>query len=263
MNVDEEQFQDLALLLTENVITSFGDVSLRGFDLASVTPGQWLTDNVIAYDLAKLDAKAAAAGVQLFDPSVSYLLRFGGDDVISSVIHERSRNEHLQHTPTTTALAFVINDNTNVERARGGTHWSVLVFEKSKARFTHFDSIPGSNETCARELAMKLAPHLVADHQAALASKEFIKEHEFVPRQQNAHDCGIFTLLNIHELVEYYELESASSTIADDHNRTASDIRTLNVQTELQAQAPDFRNKLAQSIIFDARRYAQHKKEGR
>jgi sentrin-specific protease 8 len=90
-----------------------------------------------------------------------------------------------------------VNDNLDVERAEGGSHWSLLVFHRrgqdgnSSDSFHHYDSAGAMNIRAAEALASAVGPCIGASHTAAMAVSHAPTS---APRQQNGYDCGLYVL---------------------------------------------------------------------
>jgi hypothetical protein len=95
-------------------------------------------------------------------------------------------------------LLMPINDNCDVGRPGGGTHWTLLMYDSRRpaaARFTHLDPSPGgsgSNLVAARETAAALMLILPMSEPVASAGPH-VYEHPCA-LQSNGSDCGIFVL---------------------------------------------------------------------
>ena len=155
--------------------------------------------------LARGPFAALAAEVALVPPATAYL---------------------LQHTDPTTAaellaplelrakqlVLLAVSDNPDVGHAGGGSHWSLLAFDRRTNVFLHLDSAPGGggNRGAARQLAGALSP-LVRDQPAAgggssgqqLRLPRF-EEVEGAPRQENGYDCGVYVMALARQLCALY-----------------------------------------------------------
>ena len=112
-----------------------------------------------------------------------------------------------------------MNDNTDVRRADGGTHWSLLAFRRGRCssdgrgggdRFEHFDSSPAvSNRAAADALARSAAPSLGA---AAVEAANAVRhDPPDAPKQTNGWDCGVYALAVARALVEDFDRSNAAS----------------------------------------------------
>jgi len=109
-----------------------------------------------------------------------YLSRFYEDDLKSLLDPLKITEKELIFMP--------INDNSDFKKASGGSHWSLLVFNKAKMQFEYYDSAGIMNLSSAKATASKLGP--------LLQSKgiPIFTIMENCPQQQNMSDCGIYCL---------------------------------------------------------------------
>ncbi|CAI5979071.1 unnamed protein product [Closterium sp. NIES-64] len=85
-------------------------------------------------------------------------------------------------------IALAVNDNNDPTLAEAGSHWSLLLFIRSRRLFLHFDSAGSHNLEAAKGLAEKLQALLgvtVTDDTFQAAS---------TPQQLNGYDCGVYVL---------------------------------------------------------------------
>jgi sentrin-specific protease 8 len=112
-------------------------------------------------------------------------------------------------------ILLPVNNNSNPDCARGGSHWSLLVFAKCSGRFYHFDSSPHSgNLAIAQKMAERICMFLTAGSQSLNLSHVESKE---TPLQTNMSDCGVYVL-------------AISSIVA----------REVNVDVDLKGLSPDY-----------------------
>lgn len=167
-----------AMSMDEKVL-SFGDVLLRQGDLDILSGPFWLNDRIIEFYLQYLQSKATPLErVMLVGPSVTFWLAKcpGIDDA-------RSTLASLQFGKKEVVL-FVINDNEQVETKEGGSHWSLLLYQRSTSSFHHFDSLGKSNWRPAKALVHKLQP----------VTGTSTINMEPTPQQVNGYDCGMYVL---------------------------------------------------------------------
>ena len=183
-------------------VLSLGDVLLREEDLALLRdPCSWLTDQIVAYAVEKQKGAGGDAGAgagagageepELFDASVSMLMMYAPEAVLGA-------RPAACGAP---ALVFVVNNSDDPHRAFGGTHWSVLVFERRSGEFFALDSIRGTNDAAAAALASSLAPLLLGPDARRPTP---VRAHPMLPAQTNAHDCGVYACLFLEEIVGWY-----------------------------------------------------------
>merc|ERR1712243_161143 len=93
-------------------------------------------------------------------------------------------------------IFYPINNNNEIDKI-GGTHWSLLIFNKTSNKYYHYDPIKGMNRKHAQAL-------ITNTNYKSKGSPKYIEME--CPQQRNSFDCGIYIMLFIAELT--------SSTIA-------------------------------------------------
>ncbi|KAL6529584.1 hypothetical protein OROGR_015207 [Orobanche gracilis] len=58
-------------------------------------------------------------------------------------------------------VLFVVNDNDDFGGGDGGNHWSILVYDRTKNLFLHFDSMEGVNNFYAMKLYDAVKEYIV------------------------------------------------------------------------------------------------------
>lgn len=194
-----------------------GDIQLDDDDVGTLRPGQWLNDQVIAYQFERLQ-QCRQGALQVLEPSLS----FTASIVDAATLHEmlcvpRTRNT----TPLSKVLAdaelvlIPVNNNTDADMPNGGSHWSLLVFRRQikgdgGCRFEHYDSCTGANNSLARNIAGKLV------HTLAPKSKGTIRVvHMRTPQQVNGFDCGMYVLAIGAILCKAFDAGNKSSVSLD------------------------------------------------
>ena len=84
------------------------------------------------------------------------------------------------------------NKNINIETetlGEGGSHWSVLLYNKKENKFFHHDSIANTNKDHAVTMAKKIKSINKEINSTVIEIPS--------PQQNNGYDCGIYALLYI------------------------------------------------------------------
>ena len=84
------------------------------------------------------------------------------------------------------------NKNINIETEtlrEGGSHWSVLLYNKKENKFFHHDSIANTNKDHAVTMAKKIKSINKEINSTVIEIPS--------PQQNNGYDCGIYALLYI------------------------------------------------------------------
>ncbi|GAB4825393.1 hypothetical protein Ancab_008266 [Ancistrocladus abbreviatus] len=85
------------------------------------------------------------------------------------------------------AVIFPVNDNEDVTQAEGGSHWSLLAFERDSNLSIHHDSYGGANSRYARRLHAS-----VVGFMGSSESNGRYMEYTQTPQQVNGYDCGLY-----------------------------------------------------------------------
>lgn len=197
-------------LSPDDAYLSYYDVRLTREDVACIK-NDWLTDNAIAFWEEYLEREKLPlyprANIVLLRPSMSFLLMKTQDTM--------SLKSALPSFEGVTHVFLPINDNSDVERAEGGSHWSLLLVSVIDGVAFHYDSLFPSNE---REAG------LVTRRLSQLLGKNLIfKNLDDSPQQENGMDCGVYVCL----LMQYLLFKRLLRAHA--HERLRMDMRGLEV----------------------------------
>lgn len=164
-------------------ILSYNDVVLRRSDLDILSGPYYLNDRIIEFYFSYLSSCHSSQDTLLVPPSIAFwIMKCPVAETLSDFI------EPL-HLPDKTLVVFPINDNDDVDRAEGGSHWSLLAYYRNSNLFIHHDSCRGMNTAPAKQLYKAVAGYI--------GSSESVSEPSFVecpnsPIQENGHDCGLY-----------------------------------------------------------------------
>ncbi|KAF2221826.1 hypothetical protein BDZ85DRAFT_201217 [Elsinoe ampelina] len=177
-------------LAPDDAILSYHDVRLTREDVDCIK-SDWLTDNAIAFWEEYLEHEKLKdypkAKIVLLRPSMAFLL------LQTHVKDITSLRSALPDFRNTTHIFLPVNDCQDVNRAEGGSHWSLLLVSILDNVAFHYDSMYPAN---ARE----------ADILTAKFSKLLDRNLRFInlpdsPQQDNGSDCGVFVCLIMQHLL--------------------------------------------------------------
>nr|XP_023670886.1 sentrin-specific protease 8 [Paramormyrops kingsleyae] len=172
------------------VVLSYQDSLLRRSDVALLQGPHWLNDQVIgfAFEYFATERFESLNGAACFiSPEVTQFIKCATSQEELALFLEPLG------LPARRLVFLAVNDNSH--QTAGGSHWSLLLFRRAGARFSHYDSQSGSNSLHARRIAGKLESFLGADRRAAFVE-------ELAPAQQNSYDCGMYVICNAEALCE-------------------------------------------------------------
>ncbi|TKA63063.1 hypothetical protein B0A49_09071 [Cryomyces minteri] len=175
-------------LSPEDPYLSYHDIRLTKDDVDCIK-SDWLTDNVIAFweeylEHEKLTAYPKA-NIILLRPTMSFMLMKTGDPL--------TIKEALPDFSHTTHIFLPINNNSDVECAEGGSHWSLLLVSIVDGVAFHYDSMYPANKAEAM-----LASHKISE---LLGAPLAFMNLEDSPQQENGSDCGVYVCLLMQHLL--------------------------------------------------------------
>lgn len=166
-----------------DVVLSFNDSLVRQSDIQLLDGPHWLNDIVIGFCFEYFEREKfnhSADKLALISPDVAQFIKLASAEDLTSSLESLN-------LPTKQFVFLPVNDNENSEIA-GGSHWSLLVYIRSKQEFRHYDSCSRHNEDMAKKLAYKLQPHV----HAPMGRMKFIEMDG--PQQENSYDCGVYVI---------------------------------------------------------------------
>jgi hypothetical protein len=141
----------------DQIVLTTDDVTVRQSDLDSCEC--WLTDIILSFAYSELERSLHAptkAQVGLVQASTVFMGNvLEGADLATIVANLKL---------STKAFVFLpINNNADPDRARGGSHWSLLVYSRTANEFWYFDSCNNMNQSAAMHVARSFANALHVD----------------------------------------------------------------------------------------------------
>lgn len=165
------------------IVLNFNDSLLRKSDVDLLSGPCWINDNLIAFVFEYFEREQfnhSADRLALLSPSTTQFVKFAQGEELANTLEPLN-------LPSKEFVFLPINDNASSNRA-GGSHWSLLVFVRSKEEFRHYDSAGSVNTVIAKDLMDRLQPLLQV-------SKRGSKLLEMdCPSQKNSFDCGMYVI---------------------------------------------------------------------
>ncbi|XP_027345632.1 NEDD8-specific protease 1 isoform X2 [Abrus precatorius] len=164
-------------------ILSYNDVVLRRSDLDILSGPYYLNDRIIEFYFSYLSSCHPSQDILLVPPSIAFW-------IIKCPVTETLRDflEPL-HLSDKTLVIFPINDNDDVDKAEGGSHWSLLAYYRNANLFVHHDSCRSMNTAPAKQLYRAVVGHMGV---SGSASEAIFLECTDSPIQENGYDCGLY-----------------------------------------------------------------------
>ncbi|KAL7127333.1 hypothetical protein ABFS83_14G247300 [Erythranthe nasuta] len=161
-------------------ILSYNDVVLRRSDLEILNGPYFLNDRIIEFYFSYLPSTfpEASEDILLLPPSITFWIKECPDSA--------SLKDFIEplHLPQRKLIIFPINDNDDVTAAGGGTHWSLLAFDRNTNLFVHHDSSGCLNKKHSKRVYKAVVAYTEIDAKYIECSS--------TPRQVNGFDCGLY-----------------------------------------------------------------------
>ncbi|XP_076879871.1 sentrin-specific protease 8 [Brachyhypopomus gauderio] len=172
------------------VVLSYQDSLLRRSDVSLLDGPYWLNDQVIGFAFEYFAAdrfKSLGETVCFISPEVTQFIKYASCEEELSLFLEPLRLASRRW------VFLAVNDNSN--QTAGGSHWSLLLYQRHTGHFSHYDSQSGGNSLHAQRIAAKLETFLGAGTKVPFVE-------EACPSQQNSYDCGMYVICNAEALCE-------------------------------------------------------------
>lgn len=185
---------NMAKSSADDKILSYNDVVLRRSDLTILSGPHFLNDRIIEFYFSYLTSCHPSEFILLVPPTISFW--------VTNCPDLESIKDFLQplNLPSKKLVIFPVNDNNDVEKAEGGSHWSLLAFYRGKNMFVHHDSFGGSNKRYAKRLYEALVPYM------GISDGAYV-ECSNTPQQMNGYDCGLYVLAIARAICCWYARE--------------------------------------------------------
>ena len=96
-------------------------------------------------------------------------------------------------------------------RDEGGSHWSLLVFERSCSGFVNHDSYGVSNRQHSKRLYKAVARFMSITSTTSCSYSFFDDPHS--PQQVNSYSCGLYVVASARAICNSYVSNSSKATI--------------------------------------------------
>lgn len=175
----------------DSIVLNYHDSLLNSSDVVLLTGPFWLNDKIIGFCFEYFENdlfKQAVDRMRFLNPSIVQLAKLADDSEVSSILQPLD----LQSCQ----LIFIpINDNSTLHP--GGSHWSLLVCDKNRKEFFHFDS---SGSSCWNDSSAKIICKKFNHYFGTL----YDVTNPRCPTQTNGYDCGVFVIAIAEKLAELY-----------------------------------------------------------
>lgn len=199
---------------------SVGDLIVHPRDHELLCGPHWINDVIISFIFQYYRDeiyKNQGSFVSYVPPDITQIIKMldSEEEISSFVAPLRLDNKEL--------IFFPINDNDQDQA--GGTHWSLLVFDKCQGRFLHYDSQEiGRNFEAARMVAIKLqsaldvklkSDNMTRSNRRTSSNQQLIVDDDEFPKQENDYDCGLYVIMAVTILSELYRSPNCGLSLSD------------------------------------------------
>jgi sentrin-specific protease 8 len=214
-SIKQTQIQKMSTTTTKSTnptLFSYNDITIYQVDYDSMQPGYWLTDNCISLWIEWIKEHENVSNIAIIDPAQSFALLYlpsqdlvGGGNPLQNIYYKAS-------LPSCQYIAIFVNNSSNPDQSGSGSHWSLLVINKTNQTSIHYDSCSGFNTQVAKEyhnaiihLIQTSTTTTVATTTTTVATTtttkfKFIDESN-LEKQPNAWDCGCFAISFLHRII--------------------------------------------------------------
>ncbi|GAV84121.1 LOW QUALITY PROTEIN: hypothetical protein CFOL_v3_27565, partial [Cephalotus follicularis] len=176
-------------------------VTLRESELDILKGPRYLNDNIIDFCFTYLSSCWQSDDILLISPSISFWIAHCQEStdslkgVLQSDLNVRDKQQ----------IVFSVNDNGDLSRTDGDTHWSLIVYYKKTNMFVHHDS----------EYAIKFYHKIKGFFGSGGFLMGKILKRGPTPQQSNHYDCGLYVIAIARVIYQWYMGLSTSTCYYD------------------------------------------------
>lgn len=193
-------------------VLGYNGINISKNDIETTKEGRWFNDTIMSCGLQELQSeyRCEEANILLIDPTVTQLIKnYHRKDLIKTVV------EDIGIKDSEWTLFIVSNHNNDLmdtaKLGTGGSHFSLLVYNKKQNTFFDFDPILLMNGESVNKLYKNLKGFLAEDSKL---------KRTICSQQKNGYDCGPYTLLFaeklIHKIIKGEDVSTTSIQVEMD-----------------------------------------------
>lgn len=182
-----------------STVCEVGDATINQSDLEILKAEKsWLNDNIITFyfEWLKRDLGEKSRNLVFIHPSAAYMLKILPLEELTCSVGRGSNPFLDAQKPETDIICVPVNDSEDPSIA-GGSHWSLLIINKNDNIGYHYDSYYGHNDNVALKTLSCFNRLLFPIN----SSSQLKFEDAHSKQQQNGYDCGVYTLMNLLNIV--------------------------------------------------------------
>ncbi|XP_065868083.1 NEDD8-specific protease 1 [Euphorbia lathyris] len=178
----------------DKMILSYNDAVLRQSDLDILSGPFFLNDRIIEFYFSYLSSTYPSDDILLVSPSIAFWL--------SNCSDMESLKDFVEplKLPEKKLVIFPVNNNDDVSLAEGGSHWSLLAFQRDANVFIHHDSYSATNKWHALQLYQAVVKFIGSSDAGARC--QYVERTDS-PQQVNGYDCGLYVIAVARAICEW------------------------------------------------------------
>lgn len=176
----------------DTIVLSYFDTVVRESDIDILKSTKWLRDAIIGFYFEYLQHEKYKDNNELLfvSPEVTQCLKETSPLELPLFLDPLDAKKKQ-------LIFMALNDCVDVT-SPGGSHWSLLIYDRPQNTFYHADSFNDSNYAQAKKLAKNLSVYF--NPQKSESSLQTLD----VLQQENSYDCGVHLLCNVDHIAEYF-----------------------------------------------------------
>ena len=192
-NVRPKKQQEKIDMDMGKTILGYNGINISKNDIESKKEGRWLNDSIMSCGLQVLESKyhCKENNITLVDPTITQLIKNHKKNTIKTVIKDIDIKESEW-------IFFAVSNHNDdlmdtAKLGTGGSHFSLLVYNKKRNTFFDFDPMFYTNIVSVDKLHENLKEFVVKGSKV---------ESKICSQQNNGYDCGPYTLLFTEKLIQ-------------------------------------------------------------
>lgn len=193
-----------------NIVLSYHDSLLRESDIRLLDVPNWINDNLISFWFEYLEKdkyKDLKDKIAFVNPQLTQFIK------LASKEEGKLMMEPLQLAEKELIL-LAVNDCL-FEESAGGSHWSLLVYNRGSG-FEHFDSFNGSGNPAHAKKVAEIVYELVIGK--AEKKKTLSVAEKKCLQQRNGYDCGIHVMCNVDRICQNFAIGDTANVYLNSQN---------------------------------------------
>ena len=207
-------------IMADKIILDYHNSLLRQSDLLLLEPMQWLNDGIVGFwfEYLENDLFGDRDDICFISPEVAHFIKLGSSQDSCAFLEPLNLNSK--------SLVLLPVNNSVSPDTPGGSHWSLLVYERKHQQFYHLDSVHQSNRAHAKSMVSKLA---------LLPNDGKVIELPCT-QQLNGWDCGILVCCHAELVLNHHPASIKLLPLLPQSSASSQRSRMLQIISNLAAK---------------------------